>query len=566
MIYRLPLLKARNELDSWVSREAAFLANNWVLLFSAFFVLFATMFPTLSRGDRRRAPDGRPAVLQHVDDAGRAGPAAAHRHRAAAGLAQVDAGATCAQQFLWPIAVGVVAGRVGRRARDPGLELGHLLRAVRRSSSARSRRSSSAARRCGGDYRHRSLHGDGRAGRPQQAALRRLHRARRHRADVPWLRRRRASSRDEQALLKPGQQVTVGRYVLRLDAHPRHRRRARSRWSPATSRCSTRRPASSAQMYPAQVVLPQARPTSRRPKSPSGASLAEDLYIVLAGFELGEQSASVEIHVNELVNWIWLGFGLLALGTGIALLPERVFAFAQRACGAEAATATLLLLSLLLAPARRCGADQGGHADRAVGSSKRDLANEIMCTCGCRLPAGTCGMMNCQGKASQLAKIDDAGVGREDARARSSTLRAATSAARTSWRAPIDEGFIRLLAAAVHLAGLSGAGRRVDLARRWSRRGNSTTPAMAGAAAIGCRAAATSSTMSSATSTDPGLQARGSCSSGRHAAPPPPSCSCSTGAVNVERRRAEPHRRRPRAWRSVAAASSALGCTAAGRR
>src|SRR5436309_13359598 len=48
VIYRLPLLRARNELDSWVSREAAFLVNNWILLFSALFVLFATMFPTLS--------------------------------------------------------------------------------------------------------------------------------------------------------------------------------------------------------------------------------------------------------------------------------------------------------------------------------------------------------------------------------------------------------------------------------------------------------------------------------------------------------------------------------------
>src|SRR5262245_23395994 len=48
VIYRLPLLRSRNELDSWMSREAAFLINNWILLFSAFFVLFATMFPTLS--------------------------------------------------------------------------------------------------------------------------------------------------------------------------------------------------------------------------------------------------------------------------------------------------------------------------------------------------------------------------------------------------------------------------------------------------------------------------------------------------------------------------------------
>src|SRR5213594_1507695 len=48
VIYRLPLLRARNDLDSWMSREAAFLVNNWILLFAAFFVLFATMFPTLS--------------------------------------------------------------------------------------------------------------------------------------------------------------------------------------------------------------------------------------------------------------------------------------------------------------------------------------------------------------------------------------------------------------------------------------------------------------------------------------------------------------------------------------
>src|ERR1700688_2910660 len=55
VIWRMPLLRSRNELDSWVSREAAFMVNNWILLFSALFVLFATMFPTLSeavRGER----------------------------------------------------------------------------------------------------------------------------------------------------------------------------------------------------------------------------------------------------------------------------------------------------------------------------------------------------------------------------------------------------------------------------------------------------------------------------------------------------------------------------------
>src|SRR6187397_3138247 len=48
VIYWLPLLKARHELDSWMSKEAAFLVNNWILLFSAIFVLFATLFPTIT--------------------------------------------------------------------------------------------------------------------------------------------------------------------------------------------------------------------------------------------------------------------------------------------------------------------------------------------------------------------------------------------------------------------------------------------------------------------------------------------------------------------------------------
>jgi cytochrome c-type biogenesis protein CcmF len=48
IVYRLPLLRGRRDLDSWLSREAAVLVNNWLLAFAAFFVLFATMFPTIS--------------------------------------------------------------------------------------------------------------------------------------------------------------------------------------------------------------------------------------------------------------------------------------------------------------------------------------------------------------------------------------------------------------------------------------------------------------------------------------------------------------------------------------
>jgi len=48
LVYRMPKLRAANQFESFISREFAFLLNNWVLLACAFFVLFATMFPTIS--------------------------------------------------------------------------------------------------------------------------------------------------------------------------------------------------------------------------------------------------------------------------------------------------------------------------------------------------------------------------------------------------------------------------------------------------------------------------------------------------------------------------------------
>ena len=67
------------------------------------------------------------------------------------------------------------------------------------------------------------------------------------------------------------------------------------------------------------------------------------------------RSASLEIVVNPLVNWIWIGFAVMALGTGIVLLPERTFAFAHgQVPGAEAATTAGMLLLML--QSRRAGA------------------------------------------------------------------------------------------------------------------------------------------------------------------------------------------------------------------
>ena len=44
--------------------------------------------------------------------------------------------------------------------------------------------------------------------------------------------------------------------------------------------------------------------------------------------DFGTQTTSLQMVVNPLVNWVWLGFGVMAFGTGIALLPERTYSFA----------------------------------------------------------------------------------------------------------------------------------------------------------------------------------------------------------------------------------------------
>ncbi len=51
--------------------------------------------------------------------------------------------------------------------------------------------------------------------------------------------------------------------------------------------------------------------------------LSEDLYLVYLGEGAGGQSAAIQVFVNPLVNWIWLGGLVLVLGTAVALTPSR---------------------------------------------------------------------------------------------------------------------------------------------------------------------------------------------------------------------------------------------------
>ena len=136
-----------------MSREAAFLANNWVLLFAAFFVLFATMFPTLSEAlTGERLTVGPPFFNKWMLPIGLillfltgVGPLLAWRKSTLANLRD---------QFLWPVVVGVVALGAVRRARRPRAGRRALCFALCAFVAAhRSCRSSCAARACAGGRR-----------------------------------------------------------------------------------------------------------------------------------------------------------------------------------------------------------------------------------------------------------------------------------------------------------------------------------------------------------------------------------------------------------------------------
>jgi cytochrome c-type biogenesis protein CcmF len=409
VIYRLPLLQARHELDSWVSREAAFLANNWILLFSAFFVLFATMFPTITEAiNGERLTVGPPFFNRWMTPIGLSllaltgiGPLLAWRKSTITNL--VD-------QFRFPVLMGVTAGALmvalGVRVWSSGIcfalsafTFGTIAQEFYRGANVRRGMTgtdvftamvglvSRNKRRYGGYIVHLGIvlmflgfAGEG-------------------------------FSRDEQLLLKPGEEATVGDYVLHLDAL---RVTDDGQKQMVTAHISVRDTDGKdlGKMYPAKWYF---RKHEEEPTTEVGIrrTFAEDLYIVMPAFELQDQTASVEVHINPLVNWLWFGFGVLAFGTGIALLPERALTFAAaRLPAPEAATASLLALALLLAPALA----RAQHVDSPRGSqlqvfSKevRETTKKLACWCGgcSKLPVGECSCGHCalvKSEATQMMK------------------------------------------------------------------------------------------------------------------------------------------------------------------
>ncbi len=470
VIHRLPLLRSRHELDSWLSREAAFLANNWILLFCALFVLFATMFPTLSEAvTGERLTVGPPFFNKWMAPIGLVllfltgiAPLLAWRKSSVANLRE---------QFAWPAAAALVTGgtlaAMGVRVWSSGIcfalcafVTATILQEFYRGARVRQEGTGTDLltavvglvgrnkRRYGGYVVHLGIvliflgfGGDG-------------------------------FKQEEQVLLRPGQQATVGHFTVRHDSVQVTDDGQKQMITGHLTIFEDGK--ASGHMYPAKWFF---RKHEQEPTTEVAIrrSIAEDLYIVMPAFDLKDQSASLHIVINPLVNWIWLGFGILALGTGIALLPDTAFSFAVAKLPAEAAARTTVLLAILMAALTGPPAIvHAQHSDDVQGTlvvrspEERRVAGKLACWCGgcARLPVGTCLCGHCEQVRDRVATLLKAGMTEEQVLQQFVTDVGGIHVLSE----PPDEGFNRLAWAVPYAAGIGGFALIGFVAVRWSRR------------------------------------------------------------------------------------------------
>lgn len=463
VIYRMPLLRSRNELDSWASKEAAFLVNNWVLLFAAFFTLFATMFPTLSEAVRgERVTVGPPFFNQWMIPVGfimlfltGVGPLLAWRKSTLANMAE---------QFLWPVLVALCTVGACLAFRIPLWASGvafTLCAFVATSIGQEFVRGASVRRRATGTDVFTALVGLFSRSR------------RRYGGYIVHVGivlvflgfAGKSFERTETVSLKPGESFSgLKPYTLTYNALTVTQDPAKQMVTADLTITRDGKPFAS--MYPARwfFVSHEQEPTTEVAlrRTPS-----EDFYVVLASYEAGDQSAHFQVHINPLVNWVWFGVGIMIVGTFIAFLPERAMAFATATVPEKAVTTTLIVLLALAVP--RLARAQTPSGIIAESAMQREIMGEIMCTCGCRLTAANCGMPNCEGKAAQRARVEQLiaqGLTKEQILA----AFVKEFGSEDILARPPDHGFNRLAWAFPYAAGFLGIGVVAGMAVRWTRR------------------------------------------------------------------------------------------------
>lgn len=317
LFYRLPELKSENELDSLLSREAAFLFNNLVLVGLAFATFWGTVFPILSEWVRGVKITVGPPFFNKVNGPlgvlllflTGVGPVIAWRRASLKSLRR---------NFLLPLVSGLLTGVLFL-----ALGYGHYYGLVIFSLA--------------GFVLATILAEFARGTRARQAMLR---------ESVPQAFGRLVSKNprryggyvvhigvvlmfigiagssffkiEKQLTVNKGEQFQVGRYTLHYsesknteDAHIASQTAVVDVYVNG-QKIDT--------LYPEKRFYKrQNQPTTEVAIRPT---LREDLYVVLGSYDAPSQLATFQVFVNPLLSWIWIGGLVLVLGTCITIAPN----------------------------------------------------------------------------------------------------------------------------------------------------------------------------------------------------------------------------------------------------
>jgi cytochrome c-type biogenesis protein CcmF len=325
LAFRWPALAAESKLESMVSREAAFLFNNLILIVIAFSVLWGTLFPVISEAVRGTKVTVGPPFFNQVNVPlgllllllTGIGPLIAWRRASTANLKR---------QFFWPVVAMLVtaAALAAVRMSDAWSVVAYALGAFVVATVAQEFVRGTGAR-------HR-LHGEA-----YPLALVRLIGRNRRRyggyvvhlgivmlfAAFAGL----AFKSDTEVTLKPGQSVDVKSpygYTYHITHQGISQYEQLNRFVTAASVDVTRagKYIGTMKSEKRQHLDSLGNPTFE----PSTAvaihsDLREDLYIVFAGAVNGTEEAVYRITINPLVWWVWYGGLVLAIGGLITLWP-----------------------------------------------------------------------------------------------------------------------------------------------------------------------------------------------------------------------------------------------------
>ena len=312
---RRPLLRAENRLESFASRETAFLLNNWILLGMLFAVFWGTVFPLVSEAfTGEQITVGAPFFNQVNIPIGLAlllltgaGPLFAWRRTSSASLRE---------NFTAPVTAGLLSMGVffALGVRDPYavLSLGLCVFVV-------------AA--LGGEFHAGTRARMRSTGEGYPQALYRLcvKSRRRYGGYLTHLAlvflfvgfTGKAFTREVEFVLDQGGSQPVGDYQVRFESLAFAENANYSTTSAAVG------------LYRNGDFLGTLLPERRYyPAFDQGttevsiySTLREDFYIILVG-SAEDRSAKFQVYINPLINFVWLGMGVFVLGALWAMWPS----------------------------------------------------------------------------------------------------------------------------------------------------------------------------------------------------------------------------------------------------